>query len=79
MKYDPVAEALKRRKDAGVCLICGGKLVKPRLRKAEPRCENADDMRHKQPLPPRFKVKPLTEQQKRVKLKEPPHPEEPLK
>lgn len=42
-RFDPVADALRRRAAAGTCAICGGELVKV---KDEKRCINFDDGRH---------------------------------
>jgi hypothetical protein len=67
-----VLEAIRRRVDAGLCPVCGGKMVAPRLSlslKAEaPRpavCVNSQDGRH--PAPARTKVR-----MKKVKLQLPP-------
>jgi hypothetical protein len=56
MTYDPVGAALRRRQAAGVCLICGGKLVVGKVRLAPvgdqvvpKHCVNWKDGRHPAP------------------------------
>jgi hypothetical protein len=64
MKYDPVGAALRRRKDAGVCLVCGGELVD--VKKLGKVCINKDDGRHMGPARKKIRMKQVKLQAPKV-------------